>query len=86
MFRAPVNYSTYNYSISLPQPRQRCLLVILLNSVTPAQQWQMVQPNNASHFNAQRYHVNEPPSCISSGAVPFLDRLPFANERLIHSE
>lgn len=48
-------------------------LIILLNWVTPVWRWQMVQQNNASHFNAAQYCVTEQLSCIPSGNNPFLD-------------
>lgn len=75
---------TVHAIIALAQPQQHCLLLILLISVTPAWWWQMVQPNNASHFNALPYRINQQPSCISSGGVPFLDWLYLhKNARLI---
>lgn len=65
------------YSMWYSMPCQNlCItasLIILLNWVTPVWRWQMVQQNNASHFDAVQYCVTEQLSCIPSGSDPFLD-------------
>lgn len=86
MFRAPVNYSTCNYSISLAQPLHYCLLIILAGGVTPACWRQMVQPKQCISFQCSATPCQRAASAHFKWPSSIFRPTLFAQEYAINSE